>query len=492
MDRPDDLVARILDLALQILGAQRGMVLLRGDDGELSPVAVRDIQEQEIDALRQYSHTAVEEALSGQPVVALNVSSDPRYSRLASVNHYDIRSLICVPLRISDRILGVLYIDSTKRSAPFEGEDLRFLDTFASQAALALDSARLYRRLRRENHRLVGQARVRAHYEGLHGRSHAMQLVYDLLDRAAESPFPTLLLGETGTGKDVAARALHQRSPRRAGPFLALNCAAFREELLESELFGHVRGAFTGADSERRGVFDLAHGGVLFLDEIGHMSERMQAKLLRVLQDGTFRPLGSGTTRAADVRILAATNRDLDALVRAREFREDLFYRLNVIRIVLPPLRQRREDIPQLIEHFIKRALGSGDLPAPSFSPSALRELRIHSWPGNVRELEHTVQRIILHAKDGAVSRKLVRQLLSHQVSPTAPDATGFPSLRELESRHIRQALTVCQWNREEAARRLGIGRATIYRKMKDYRIIPPPHGKAGPQRPPGPRHKQP
>jgi Nif-specific regulatory protein len=474
MGEPEELLGKILDLALQILGAERGMVLLREADGSLAPAAVRELEEETVVEASQYSHTAVREALQGRPVVALDVGSDPRLSDLMSVSLYDIKSLICVPLKLPDQVLGVLYIDSRRRGTLFKDEDLRFLTAFAAQAALALNSARLYRRLRRENQTLVRQARERTRYEELLGRSHVMQEVYNLLDRAADSPFPALLLGETGTGKELAARALHRRGPRHADPFLAVNCAAFSETLLESELFGHRRGAFTGAETDRRGVFQLAHRGTLFLDEIGGMSPGMQAKLLRVLQDGEFRPLGAKKTRRVDVRILAATNLDLDALVQEERFREDLYYRLNVIRIVLPPLRQRREDIPLLVGHFVKRSIGEGSLAAPHFEPGALRELTNHSWPGNVRELEHTVQKIVLYAKGGRADAALVRRLLPRSATSPDPAASGFPSLRELESRHLRRALEVCGWNREEAARRLGIGRATIYRKMKDYGVVPP------------------
>ncbi len=469
LDDPQEFLGRMLDLALHLLGAQRGMVLIRKEDGSLDPAAVRELEEETVAEASHFSHTAVQEALAGRPVVALDVKNDPRLADLASVSLYDIRSLVCVPLQLPHRILGVLYIDSRGRGATFRDEDLRFLTAFAAQAALALDSARLHRRLRRENSLLSRQARERARYERLRGRSHVMQVVYDLLDRAAENPFPALLLGETGTGKDLAARALHARSPRRDRNFLVVHCAAVAETLLESEMFGHRKGAFTGAETDRKGVFELAHGGMLFLDEIAGMSPGMQAKLLRVLQEGEFRPLGDKRTRKVDVRIVAATNTDLDALVAQGRFREDLFYRLNVIRITMPPLRQRREDIPDLVEHFVERSLGDGDLPAPRFDAGALRELTSHGWPGNVRELEHTVQKIVLYAKGGRVDAALVRRLLPRDAAAGEGAGSGFPSLRELEARMVRRALEACGGNREAAARRLGIGRATIYRKIRDY-----------------------
>ncbi|MFQ5719512.1 MAG: sigma 54-interacting transcriptional regulator [Acidobacteriota bacterium] len=476
LDEQEDLLAHVLDGALQILGAQRGMILLRNETGEIVPAAVREIEDDLVADASDYSHTAVQEALAGKPVVALDVASDSRLSGLRSVSLYDIQSLICVPLRVPpDSVLGVLYIDSCRRGTPFQDDDLRFLTAFAGQAALAMESRRLYRRLRRENRRLTGQARHRTRYEGLLGHSEAMQQVYDVLDRAAGSPFPAILLGETGTGKELAARALHRRGSRSRQPFLAVNCASLTETLLESEMFGHVRGAFTGADTARKGLFELAHGGTLFLDEIGGMSPGMQAKLLRVLQEGEFRPVGGKRTRRVDVRVLGSTHQDLDTMVHAGSFREDLFYRLNVIRVVMPPLRERREDIPRLVEAFIARAVGDGGVKAPQIGEAAMREMTSHSWPGNVRELEHTVQKLVLYAAGGLVSAALVRRLLPRGSSKVDDRAgSGFPSLREVESCEVRRALTLCGGDREEAARRLGIGRATIYRKIKEYGLAVP------------------
>lgn len=480
-DEQEDLLARILDGALQILGAERGMVLLLDESGEVVPEVVRGLEDQLVADASDYSHTAVREALAGTPVLALDVAADARLSALRSVSLYDIQSLICVPLRVPpDRVLGVLYIDSRQRGAPFQDDDLRFLTAFAGQAGLAIESSRLYRRLRLENRRLTGQARNRSRYESLIGHSEVMQQVYDLLDRAADSPFPAILLGDTGTGKELAARALHQRSGRASRPFLAVNCAALNEGLLESELFGHVRGAFTGADSDRKGLFELAHGGILFLDEIGGMSPGMQAKLLRVLQEGEFRPVGSKRLRKADVRVLAATHLDLDALVQEGRFRQDLFYRLNVIRITMPPLCDRQEDIPRLVDVFIERAIGDGTMKPPDLTEAARRELAAYAWPGNVRQLEHTVQKIVLYAAGGRVSAALVRRLLPQHAGRASLATGGFPSLRDMEGRAVRRALILCKGNREEAARRLGIGRATIYRKIKDARLPAEPRSAVG------------
>lgn len=483
-DEPVVLLQRVLDLAMEFLGAERGMVLLRDEDGTLSAAAVRGVEDAEVEAATGYSHTAVREALAGKPVMALDVATDPRLSNVMSLSLHQIQSLVCVPLRLTDRTLGVIYLDSRHHGAPFQNEDLRFLTAFAAQAALALDAAHLYRRLRRENRELTRQVHDRDHYEGLLGRSHEMQEVYKLLDRAADSPFPALLHGETGTGKELAARALHRRSSRHGHPFLAVNCSAFSDNLLESELFGHRRGAFTGAEVDRKGIFELAHGGSIFLDELGGMSPKMQAKLLRVLQEGEFRRLGDKRTRRTDVRVIAATHENLEELVKEGRFREDLYYRLNVIRIELPPLRSHSDDIPQLMQHFLKSALGNNSLPLPVIQAAAMRELTKWHWSGNVRELEHTAQKLVLYAKGNPIDRDLVRRLMPGRgqiVAGNEPAPSGFPSLKQMESRHILRTLEACEGDREEAARRLGIGRATIFRKIRDCGIDVPPRRRRPP-----------
>jgi Nif-specific regulatory protein len=481
VDEPEELLARILDEAVRILGAERGMVLLESPGGTgLVPAAVRGLDEVTLAEAAGYSHAAVREAMAGRPVVSLDVGADPRLAGLRSVSLHSIRTLACVPLTLPDRILGVLYIDSRRVGPALDADDLRFLGAFAAQAALAIESARLHQRLREENRTLSRQARDRHSYEDLIGRTPAMQAVYDLLDRAAQSSLPVLLLGETGTGKELAARALHRRGPRRTRPFLAANCAAFTDTLLESELFGHVRGAFTGAETDRRGLFELCQGGILFLDEIAGMSPGMQAKLLRVLEDGEFRPLGAGASRRADVRIVAATHADLDRLVAQGGFREDLFYRLNVIRIVMPPLRARVEDIPLLVAHFVARSKPAGGAAPPEFEPAALREMASLPWMGNARELEHVVQRALLAAQGSRLDLPTLRGVLPRRASGLPTPAGGFPSLREIEIRQIGKTLEACRWNREEAARRLGIGRATVYRKIREYGLTPPPESGGG------------
>jgi len=301
------------------------------------------------------------------------------------------------------------------------------------------------------------------------GRGPAMSEVLSLVRQVAPATTPVLITGESGTGKELIADAVHALSPRNRGPLIKLACAALPESLLESELFGHEQGAFTGATKARAGRFESADGGTLFLDEVGEMSQATQVKLLRVLQEGTFERLGSNQPRRADVRIVAATNRNLDEEVSEGRFREDLYYRLHVIHLHLPPLRARPEDIPLLAAHFLGRAARRNDRPIPSMGKSFLERLRAHHWPGNVRELENALERAVLLG--GEV---LEPEVLPHPISDTRGKAhITIPigtQLKEVEQRLLRETLAYTNGDKRAAARILGIGERTIYRRLEDDR----------------------
>jgi transcriptional regulator with PAS, ATPase and Fis domain len=295
-----------------------------------------------------------------------------------------------------------------------------------------------------------------------------------MMERAAASPLPVLIEGESGTGKELVARALHFNSPRRARVFLSENCAAIPEALLESELFGYAQGAFTGADRDKKGLYEMADGGTLFLDEIGDMPFPMQAKLLRVLQDGEYRPIGGKEARKASVRILAATNADLRARIADGRFREDLYYRLNVISISLPPLRVRKEDIPALATHFLEKAARDRGLPRMTLEDELLTLLVRYNWPGNVRQLENVISRL------GVLSRSAKLTVRDLESDPSlyqtfteieSPLPSPIEDLSTLEKRQIQKALHETKGNRVKAAALIGISRATIFRKIKEYRI---------------------
>jgi DNA-binding NtrC family response regulator len=332
-----------------------------------------------------------------------------------------------------------------------------------------IDKALADRALRRENANLRQQLRERYRLAGLVATSPAMQAVLELVERVAPTDATVLIQGESGTGKEVIAKAVHHASARAARPFVAVNCGALPEALLESELFGHMRGAFTGAVASKPGLFEEAHGGTLFLDEIGEMPASLQVKLLRALQSGELRRVGATQAITADVRVLAATNRDLGEMIRQGTFREDLFYRLNVIQVALPPLRERREDIPALAEHFLGRCAGKLGREL-RLSPEALERLLRYPWPGNVRELENAIERAAILARDTAVRPDDLPQHVSAGLelgpSPALPHQL---TLAELERLHILQALERFGGNHSSAAEALGIGRTTLWRKLKEY-----------------------
>jgi two-component system response regulator HydG len=332
-----------------------------------------------------------------------------------------------------------------------------------------IDKALAGRALRRENENLRAQLRERYGLAGLIAQSPAMHDVLELVERVAPTDATVLIQGESGTGKEVIAKAVHHASLRAARPFVAVNCGAVPETLLESELFGYVRGAFTGANVNKLGLFEEAHGGTLFLDEIAEMASALQVKLLRALQSGEVRRLGATQPSTIDVRVIAATHGDLPTLINQGSFREDLFYRLNVIQIALPPLRDRREDIPALAEHFLERAAGKLGRPL-RLSPEAVERLLRYAWPGNVRELENAIERAAILARREQIGPEDLPPHVSAGLllgpSPTLPRQT---TLAEAEKTHILQTLERFGGNHSGAAGALGIGRTTLWRKLKEY-----------------------
>ncbi|MCX7818073.1 MAG: sigma-54 dependent transcriptional regulator [Kiritimatiellae bacterium] len=339
------------------------------------------------------------------------------------------------------------------------------------------------RDMRTENRRLKEQLDVRFGIEHIVGQSAAMLEVLQTVRQVAPTRTTVLIQGESGTGKEMIAHAIHGLSPRRDGPFVAVHCAALAPTLLESELFGHERGAFTGATERRIGRFEIADGGTLFLDEIGEISPAIQVKILRVIEEHRFERVGGSMPIDVDVRLVTATNRDLKRMVDQGAFREDLFFRLNVVSIRLPPLRERREDIPLLAAHFVEELAAQNGRSPPKLSPAVLDVFNVYSWPGNVRELRNVLERMIVLARGEVLDLgDLPPELravapVAMASSPAAPRLEGL-TLAEAERRLIEQALTATGGNRAEAARRLGISRRTIHRKIEEYGLnIPPGRG---------------
>ncbi len=326
--------------------------------------------------------------------------------------------------------------------------------------------------LREENEELKKRIGEQFDFGNIIGRSPAMQKVFETLSLVAPSDATVLINGESGTGKELIASALHHNSNRKKGPFIKVNCAALHENLLESELFGHEKGAFTGADSQRKGRFELASGGTLFLDEIGDMSLQTQAKILRVLQEGELERLGGSTTIKVDVRLVAATHKDLNAMVKDGSFRQDLFFRLSVVPLDLPPLRDRTEDIPVLADFFLQRYAEKNKKDIRGFHPQTLMLLARYSWPGNIRELENTIERaVILCLGEQITPRELPPQMLPHDFTINdKPVATsGGLTLKDMEREAIRATLEQTDGNKSRSAKLLGIARQTLLNKIKEY-----------------------
>ncbi len=388
--------------------------------------------------------------------------------------------MINLPLLVGDRCLGVLNIASRESGAP-DPADLEFLTQVAMQIAYAIDHVQAYEQINRlrdqlakENVYLTEELRLMKNVGSLVGKSLAFQHVLDLAREVAPTPATVLITGETGTGKELIAQAIHDWSPRRQKPMIRVNCAAFPAGLVESELFGHERGAFTGADRAREGRFELAHGGTLFLDEIGEMPLDTQAKLLRVLQDGMVDRLGGTQPVRVDVRVIAATNSDLPAAVKAGKFRADLFYRLNVFPIAVPPLKNRPEDIPILARHFLEIYSVKLLRSCKDIDQESLERLIRYTWPGNVRELENVIERALILSHE-PILRVDEHVLGSQDSSVTAARPSG---LNDLERWHILQTLTLTNWHIEGpdgAAVRLGIPPSTLRSRMKQFGMKRPP-----------------
>ena len=339
-----------------------------------------------------------------------------------------------------------------------------------------------YGRLRAENRALQSQLRSRYRFESIIGQSAALRSVLEMVEKVAESDSTVLITGESGTGKELIAKAIHYNSGRSERLLVTVNCGAIPEELLESELFGHVRGAFTNALHHREGRFSNADGGTIFLDEIGDMSPNLQVKLLRVLQDGSFEPVGSSKTQVVNVRVVAATNQDLERAIEAGRFRADLYYRLNVIPIEMPPLRARRDDIPLLVSAFLDRFNEEKDKRVEGFSSAALECMCAHEWRGNVRELENLIERLVVLRGEGLIDTHHLPSNVAQsdragavELPPIGPQGIDFNrTVDQIETHMILQALEQTAWNKNRAAQLLGLNRTTLLEKIKKKDIRPP------------------
>ena len=418
-----------------------------------------------------------------QSVLIPDVSKDNRFTKKLDLQqNLDTRSMICVPLKTRKQVMGVLYAIN-KHDTEFGPKDLRLLEVLSVIIAVSIENARLYGEvqqyassLEKENYRLKTECQARFNLQGIIGNSAAMQRVFALLDKVIDTDTTVLIQGETGTGKELLAKVIHYTGPMKDKPFVAENCGALSENLLESEIFGHVKGAFTGAIADKKGLFELANGGTVFLDEISDMPFSMQTKLLRVLQENQIRPVGGSRYRQVNFRLISSSNRDLFEQVKEGNFREDLFYRIQVFPIVIPPLRERKEDIPLLAAHFLETRAARLDTSLAQLAPAALDTLMQYDWPGNVRELENEIERALTLAGHDT---EITAEYLSERVKSTSPingaPVAGAATLKEATARVERQmvldALRKSGGNRSQAARDLGLTRQGLLNKIARYEI---------------------
>ncbi len=469
------LLNEILNAAVSNIGAERGLIILTDDKGEdYYTVASQSLKDEDI----RFSRSIVRETIeSGKTSLSPDITSDTRFKDTESVQELHIVSFICVPLTIPEaqRPLGTLYVDQRTGAKVFTEEDVAFLEAFANLAAIAIKNTSTMERIVSENIRLRKEVESKYAFPGVIGHSKAIHKVFDSMKQILNDDCTVLLTGESGTGKEVLAKAIHYNGNRKDKPFLAINCGALPETLLEAELFGSVRGAFTGA-VDKQGLFQAAHGGTLFLDEIHHTSEAMQIKLLRVLQEKEIRKVGGTKSTKVDVRLVCATNEDLHKAVQEKRFRQDFFYRINVVTIDVPALRDRREDVPDLAVHFLEKYAKAKKKKLHGFEKRALETLMKYDWAeNNVRELENEIERSVIFAKDGGTIRLISLSDKIRNFAQPPKDVTEFitdahgQSLnhQEFEKKYIQHILTEAGGNKAKAAKIMGVPRTTLVSKMK-------------------------
>ncbi len=469
---PTELCELVVDAVFRATPAEVGAVLSLKEGRELAPVIHRT-RGSGSPTYHKVSNFVSNEVLSTrQAVLAENVAADKTLKNRDSLTELRVASLICAPVVFEDQFLGLLHLYRTTPTTPLNPDDLEFTLAVARQLGTVWHRLRRQATLSAEVRNLKAQLRVESE---LVGESPALNTVISQVGRVAETKATVLVRGESGTGKELVARAIHLGSPRRDGPFICLNCAALTETLLESELFGHEKGAFTGATERMVGKFESADQGTIFLDEIGEMALSTQAKFLRVLEGHPFERVGGNTAIKADVRVVAATNRPLEEAVRAGTFRRDLFFRLQVVQLDMPPLRDRPTDVELLAEHFLKRFTRETGRKIRGFTPEALDKLRGYRWPGNVRELKNVIERAVALGTGPLID---VPDIWLSELDAGLPvmgvAAGGYnpESLEDLEKRHILDTLRHTDWNKSQAAAILGIERSTLDRKIKIYGFV--------------------
>lgn len=508
----DDLLGLVIDTVVEVTSAERGFFLL-ADGEELEVRAARNMDGEAVkDAQLKFCKAIAEDVItSRKPISSDDAMNDRRLRDIEAVKELNLKSVLCVPVSNGDSVLGAIYLDNRFDENAFTGNHLRWLEMVAHQASVAVSNAHLFsenrqrsedleqaqRRLERANTQLEENvmkktlqleeaiklipddqpAEFRYDYSKIITRSPKMFEIFRVLDKVTDSAVPVLILGESGTGKELIAAAIHCNGPRNEKEFVSENCAAIPMNLMESEFFGHVKGAFTGASADKKGLFAVAHKGTLFLDEIADMPADMQTKLLRVLQEGEIRMVGGKEVVQVDVRVISATNRNIFDMVRKQEFREDLLYRINVITINLPPLRERREDIPLLVDFFLERIAARAAGKKKTIDRETFQLMYQYDWPGNIRELENEIERLSALGGDVIESNLLSPNIQANGCKGEV-SLNGKPlkdivarTVEDVESQVIQSALVDTNWKKSRTAEVLGISRPTLDAKILKYAL---------------------
>ncbi|HMF55505.1 MAG TPA: sigma 54-interacting transcriptional regulator [Pyrinomonadaceae bacterium] len=468
----NELQRRLLELIFEVVPAERGAILLAdGQEGEeFESVFGLDRAAGSVAPVR-VSRTISSKVLREGVAILSNDVSDKEDFDAESVIATEIHSLLCVPVTVYEKTLGVIYLYTTDPRERFDQNQLQLVTAISNIAAVALENARHVEWLESENERLRADIQIE---HNMVGESARMREVYQFIAKVAPTNSTVLIWGESGTGKELAARAVHLNSPRAERPFVALNCAALTETLLESELFGHEKGAFTGAISQKKGKLEVADGGTVFLDEIGELAAPLQAKLLRVIQEREFERVGGTRPIKVDIRLVAATNRDLAEAAKQGSFRQDLYYRLNVVSFHMPGLRERREDIPLLASYFVKKYAEKCNRKVLGISAEARVRLMQYDWPGNVRELENAVERaVVLGSSERILPEDLPEALLETEMD--VPENTGtnryHEAVAEVKKQLILKAVEQSEGNYTEAARLLGVHANYLHRLIRNMNL---------------------
>ncbi|QRK06828.1 sigma 54-interacting transcriptional regulator [Archangium violaceum] len=459
----DELLESLLDEAIEVTRADKGFLIL-WENGELRVKVARNLSRENIeDAMERVSDSIIEKVVrSRKPLILSDALDDPEFKSSKSVVSLKLLSVMCVPLMRDDELFGVLYVGNDRLVNRFEPKSLDMLTIFAAQALLLIQNALLVNDLKLDNTELRKRLDD-TRYGEIVGTCQGMRDVYKRIDKIAPTDISVLITGETGTGKELIARELHRHSPRVKGPFVTINCGAIPENLLESELFGHVRGAFTGAVNTKAGKFQAAIGGTLFLDEIGEMPLQLQVKLLRALQEKVVYKVGDHRGEPVDIRVVAATNRVLEDEVRKGAFREDLYYRLNVVTLKLPPLRERGEDLFVLGKYFLQKYAREFGSKAKGFSPSATVAMKKYGWPGNIRELENRIKKAVVLADKPLLGPDDL-DLRPESLEPVLPLAEAR---ERWQKQYIQEVYERNNRNKTKTAKDLGVDPRTIFRHFE-------------------------